>query len=90
VARQGRIAANEGNIVGRDLNKSPGFTTLALNGGYRLTDALQVTAGIDNLTDRFYSEHLNLAGSADFGYPADPVRIAEPGRTAWVKVNYRF
>jgi len=90
VARQGRIATNEGNIVGRDLGKSPGFTTLALNGGYRISDQLQVTAGIDNVFDRFYSEHLNLTGSADFGYPADPVRIAEPGRTAWVKVNYRF
>jgi len=90
VAHQGRIAANEGNIVGRDLDKSPGFATLAVNGGYRISDTLQVTAGLDNVFDRFYSEHLNLAGSADFGYPADPVRIAEPGRTAWVKVNYRF
>jgi len=90
VAHQGRIAASEGNIVGRDLGKSPGFATLALNGGYRLSDQLQVTAGIDNVFDRFYSEHLNLAGSADFGYPAEPVRIAEPGRSAWVKVNYRF
>jgi len=90
VASQGRIAANEGNIVGRDLGKSPGFATFALNGGYRISDAVQVTAGIDNVFDRFYSEHLNLAGSADFGYPADPVRIAEPGRTAWLKLNYRF
>jgi len=90
VASQGRIARNEGNIVGRDLGKSAGFATLALNGGYRITNTVQVTAGIDNVFDRFYSEHLNLAGSADFGYPADPVRIAEPGRTAWVKLNYRF
>ena len=29
-------------------------------------------------------------GSADFGYPADPVRIAEPGRNLWLKVNLRY
>lgn len=34
-----------------------------------------MTTGIDNLFNRTYSEHLNLAGSADFGYPALPVRI---------------
>ncbi len=62
----------------------------SLNGGYRFNDALSLTAGIDNLFDRAYAEHLNLAGSADFGYPADPVRINEPGRSAWVKLNYKY
>lgn len=40
------------------------------------------------LFDRTYAEHLNLAGSADFGYPADPVPILinEPRRTAWLKL----
>ncbi|KXU38135.1 TonB-dependent receptor [Ventosimonas gracilis] len=90
VARQGRIAAGQGNIVGRDLDESSGFATLALNAGVRLSDSLQLTAGVDNLFNRYYSEHLNLAGSADFGYPADPVRIAEPGRTAWLKFTGRF
>jgi iron complex outermembrane receptor protein len=42
-----------------------------LNGGYRFTDRVQLTAGVDNLFDRAYSEHLNLSGSADFGYPAE-------------------
>jgi len=90
VARQDRIAAGRGNIVGRDLDASSGFTTLALNAGYHISDALQLTAGIDNVFNHFYSEHLNLAGSADFGYPADPERIAEPGRNAWLKLTWRF
>jgi iron complex outermembrane receptor protein len=46
---------------------------------------LNLAAGVDNILDRTYTENLNLAGSADFGYPADPVRINEPGRTAWLK-----
>lgn len=90
VAGQGRVAIDQGNVVGRDLGPSAGFATLALNAGYRASDALQVTAGVDNLFDRTYSEHLNLAGSADFGFPADPVRINEPGRTLWLKADVHF
>jgi iron complex outermembrane receptor protein len=88
VAAQERIALDQGNVVGRDLGPSAGFATLALNGGYRFNDHVRLTAGIDNLFDRTYSEHLNLSGSADFGYPADPVRIHEPGRSVWVKLDF--
>ncbi len=87
---QHRIATGQGNVVARDLGPSAGFATFALNAGYRFSDALQLSAGIDNLFDRAYSEHLNLAGSADFGFPADPVRINEPGRALWMKVNYSY
>ncbi len=90
VGAQDRVALGQGNVVGRDLAPSAGFSTFAVNGGYRFNDALQLTAGIDNLFDRTYSEHLNLAGSADFGYPADPVRINEPGRSVWLKLNMRY
>lgn len=90
VAAQRRVALDQGNVVGRDLGESGGFATLALNGGYRFDERLQLTAGVDNLFDRTYSEHLNLAGSADFGYPADPVRIHETGRNVWVKLNLAY
>ena len=88
VARQDRVAVGQGNVVGRDLGPSAGFATLALNAGYRLSERLQLAAGMDNLFDRAYAEHLNLAGSADFGYPAMPVRINEPGRNLWLKLNF--
>lgn len=87
---QDRVAPMQGNVVGRDLGPSAGFATLAINGGYRFNDRVRLTAGIDNVFDRTYSEHLNLAGSADFGYPADPVRIHEPGRTGWMKLDVRY
>lgn len=90
VAAQDRVALNQGNVVGRDLGPSAGFATFAINGGYRVSDRVRLTAGIDNLFDRAYSEHLNLAGSADFGYPALPVRINEPGRSAWLKLNVSY
>jgi iron complex outermembrane receptor protein len=90
VAAQERVAVNQGNVVGRDLGPGACFATFAINGGYRISDRVQFTAGIDNLCDRAYSEHLNLAGCADFGYPALPVRINEPGRSAWLKLNVRY
>jgi iron complex outermembrane receptor protein len=87
---QDRVAEGFGNVVGQDIGPSAGFATVALNVGYRVNDRLQVNGGVDNLFDRAYSEHLNLAGNADFGYPADAVRINEPGRTLWVKLDYRY
>ncbi|MBK1689071.1 TonB-dependent receptor-like protein [Rubrivivax gelatinosus] len=90
VAAQRRGALDQGNVVGRDRGASGGFATLALNGGYRFDERLQLTAGVDNLFDRSCSEHLNRAGSADFGYPADPVRIHETGRNVWLKLNHAY
>ncbi|MGV8960994.1 MAG: TonB-dependent copper receptor [Stenotrophomonas sp.] len=90
VTRQDRVAPGQGNVVAQDLGQSAGFATLALNARYRISDALRVSAGIDNVFDRAYAEHLNLAGSADFGFPADPVRINEPGRNLWLKLDYRY
>jgi iron complex outermembrane receptor protein len=83
---QDRIAPDQGTVVGRDLGPTSAFAVVSLNGAYRFSPQLSLAAGIDNLFDRTYTEHLNLAGSADFGFPADPVRINEPGRTAWLKL----
>lgn len=90
VAAQDRVSPGQGNVVGRDLGASPGFAVFSLNGGYRFSERLQLTAGIDNLFDRNYSEHLNLGGNSAFGYPSEPVRIHEPGRTAWAKFNWKY
>lgn len=87
---QNRVARGYGNVVGQDIGPSAGFATLALNGGYRFASGVQVSAGVDNLFDRAYSEHLNLAGNADFGYPAEAVRINEPGRTLWARLAVSY
>src|SRR5690606_38857703 len=87
VAAQDRVSPALGNVVGRDLGPSSGFAVFSLNGAYRIDDRWRLAAGIDNLFDRDYAEHLNLAGNSAFGYPADPTRIHEPGRPAWIKLN---
>ncbi|SDQ17589.1 MULTISPECIES: TonB-dependent copper receptor [unclassified Pseudomonas] len=91
VAAQNRIAENSGNVVGKDYEKSGGFGVFSLNGAYKVSNNLKLSAGVDNLFDKAYAEHLNLAGNAGFGYPAtDPQPINEPGRTFWTKVDLSF
>lgn len=91
VAAQNRIDQNKGNVVGKDYEKSPGFGVFSLNGAYRIDKHWKVSTGVDNLFGKAYAEHLNLAGNAGFGYPAnDPQAINEPGRTFWTKVDMSF
>ncbi|WP_412460812.1 TonB-dependent copper receptor [Pseudomonas sp. SC11] len=91
VAAQNRIAQNQGNVVGKDYEKSGGFGVFSLNGAYKVNRNLKLSAGVDNLFDKTYAEHLNLAGNAGFGYPAaDPQPVNEPGRTFWTKVDFSF
>jgi iron complex outermembrane receptor protein len=91
VAAQNRIDRNKGNVVGKDFDKTPGFAVFSLNGAYRINKNWKVSSGVDNLFDKAYAEHLNLAGNAGFGYPAnDPQAIKEPGRTLWTRVDMSF
>lgn len=87
---QERSAPGFGNVVGQDLGDSAGFAVFSLNAAWPVTPKLRLGAGIDNLFDRAYAEHLNLAGNAAFGYPAQPLRINEPGRTLWLKLDVRY
>ncbi|MCQ4316762.1 TonB-dependent copper receptor [Stutzerimonas zhaodongensis] len=89
VAAQSRIAAGKGNVTSKDFDDSSGFGVLSLNGAYRLNQHFKLSSGIDNLLDKAYSEHLNQAGNAGIGLPAD-ARINEPGRTYWARVDMSF
>lgn len=92
VAEQGRVAEGQGTVVGKDFDESAGFGVLSLNGAYRASQTVKLSAGVDNLLDKTYSEHLNLAGSAGFAdYGLDVTRrINEPGRTYWARVDLSF
>jgi iron complex outermembrane receptor protein len=91
VAAQNRIDLNKGNVVGKDFDKTPGFAVFSLNGAYRINQHWKVSSGVDNLFGKAYAEHLNLAGNAGFGYPAnDPQAIKEPGRTLWTRIDMSF
>ncbi|WP_272660133.1 TonB-dependent receptor domain-containing protein, partial [Providencia sp. PROV112] len=89
VSRQNRVAINDGNVVGKDFSKSAGFTVFSLNTAYKINENMKLSAGVDNLFDKTYSEHLNLAGNSGFGYSSN-VPVNEPGRNFWAKINVNF
>jgi iron complex outermembrane receptor protein len=89
VADQERFALNQGNIVGKDLGRSDGFTTVAASASWKVTSNLLVSAGVDNLFDRDFSEHLSRGGAILSGYE-QTLRINEPGRTAWLRIGADF
>jgi len=89
VAEQDRYALRQGNIVGQDLGPTGGFGVLSLNAGWRPTPAVLVSAGVDNLFDKVYAEHLSRGGAAVSGFE-QTTRVNEPGRTLWLKVGASF
>lgn len=89
VAPQRRVAQNKGNVTGQDLGSSAGFGVLSWSTGYMFTDHIEANVGIENLFNKYYSEHLNLAGASQFGYAARQ-QIPEPGRTWWLDMTYHF
>lgn len=93
VAEQDRFSRGDGTIVGKDIGPGAGFAVFSLNAGWRPLPALQLLAGVDNVTDKAYAEFVSRAGGngmggAIAGY-AQTVRVNEPGRTAWLKLTYR-
>ena len=68
VAAQKRFALNQGNIVGQDLGRTGSFAVVSLNGAWRPTPRVLVSAGVDNLCDRNYAEHLSRGGSMISGF----------------------
>lgn len=89
VAPQKRYALDEGNVVGKDFGPSAGFGVFSVNAGYVVNRNVRLSVGVDNLFDKAYSEHLNLAGNAGFGYAANTA-VNEPGRSVWARVSIKY
>ncbi|HHB1427544.1 TPA: TonB-dependent copper receptor [Serratia odorifera] len=89
VSAQHRVAIGQGNVAGQDLAASPGFGVLSWNADVTLAKHTRLSIGIDNLLNKQYAEHLNMAGNKDFGFPGTRP-IAEPGRTIWGSLHVTF
>lgn len=89
IAKQDRVDVGRGNIAGQDIGVSSSSNILSFNGGWSPTARLLVTAGIDNLLDTTYAEHISRAGASIAGFD-QTTRVNEPGRTAWLKAQYTF
>lgn len=89
VDAQHRIALQQGNIVGYDMQESKSFSTLSLNASYQIMSNLDLAVGIDNLLDKTYTEHLNKAGNSGFGFASDE-QFNNIGRNYWARMNIKF
>ena len=89
VADQNRVAVDQGNVVGQDLGPTDGFNVFSINGGWSSGRHLRLTAGVDNLFNETYAEHISRNGAAVSGF-VQTERVNEPGRTIWLKANLLF
>jgi len=87
IAEQNRVDIGRGNIAGQDFGPTASANILSFNGGWRASDKLLVTAGVDNLFDETYAEHISRAGTAIPGFD-QIARMNEPGRTLWFKAQF--
>ncbi|MGO1793059.1 MAG: TonB-dependent copper receptor [Oceanisphaera sp.] len=90
VAAQSRFAEGQGNIIGQDLAASSGFSVFSVNGGWQITPALKLAAGVDNLFDKEYSEFINKQDANLAGINPQIRRINEPGRQWWADLQLSF
>jgi iron complex outermembrane receptor protein len=86
--RQDRVDSNPMLGSGLDAGETPGWAILNLYARLSLGAGGELRAGVDNIFDRSYAEHLNR-GNRDPFYP-EPLRVNEPGRTLWARYEYRF
>ena len=89
VDKQDRVDVGSGTIVGQDIGPTDGFQVFSVNAGYKPRKGVQLTAGIDNLFDKTYAEHISRAGFAIAGFE-QTTRVNEPGRFYWVKASVDF
>ena len=90
VAPQDRFALNQGTIAGQDLGRTPGFAVFSLNGRWRPWKRMGIQGGIENLFDRAYAEHISRSAIPVPGYTMNGLRIEEPGRSFWLRLDIKF
>lgn len=78
VAQQSRVSSGFGETI------TPSFTLLDIKVGYQVTNQLSFNAGVNNLLDENYYEHLNRSVSGT----NNP--IYAPGRNVFANLSFTF
>ncbi|WP_019894045.1 TonB-dependent receptor domain-containing protein [Hydrogenovibrio halophilus] len=76
---------DEAYTTAAGFDETPAWGTLDVFGGYQINRTFSVQAGIDNVFDHAYYDHLSYDPVA-----ADIYKNNEPGRNVWAKVNATF
>lgn len=88
-ARQNRVDVGRGTVAGLDVGPAAGFATVGLSAAWRPLKGVTLSAGVDNLFDKTYAEAVNKGGALVPGYP-QTLRVNEPGRSWWLKGQWRL
>jgi len=90
VATQERLAAIRSGSSIVDLEeRTPGFTVWNLKGYWNRTENLSLIAGVDNLFDRNYQEHLDLRLTGPMGFP-NALNVWAPGITPYFGFDWVY
>jgi len=84
-AKQTRVDDNPMTGSGLDAGQTPGWVVLDLAGTVEIGSGFGLQAGVANVFDRTYANHLNRASAFD----PNAVRVNEPGRTFWLRVRWQ-
>lgn len=68
--------------------QTPGFTTAYIRGYVSPSDNVNITAGVENLFDKEYLEHLSLRLPAGNGFPQ--TSVLSPGITPYVGIEMEY
>ncbi|MBS4068406.1 MAG: TonB-dependent copper receptor [Sulfurimonas sp.] len=92
VAKQDRYDIGNGSIVmnGVDKGETPGFSIFSVNGGYKYNKYTSFSAGVDNIFNKTYAEHLSNADVSSASTFLTQDRIYEPGRNLWVELKIKL
>ena len=88
VSAQKRYATGQGNIIGQDIGASAGFGTLSFNTGWKINKYATLQGGIDNLFNKSYAEFVSKGADPSAGLQT--VRVNEPGRQYWLRLQVQF
>ncbi|MBU0656991.1 MAG: TonB-dependent copper receptor [Gammaproteobacteria bacterium] len=69
-----------------EVGESSGYGVMDAYGRYSISKATKVRFGVDNVFDKTYAEHVSRSNAFD----TSVVRVNEPGRTAWLKLETEF
>ncbi len=84
--RQTRVDTNATTGAGRDVGETAGYAVLDLRTVVTPAEGFELSAGITNLLDTTYANHLNRSNVFD---PVE-VRVNEPGRSVFVRGRMTF
>lgn len=92
VSSQDRYDFGNGSIVmnGVDKGKTPSFAVFSVNGGYKYNKYVSLSAGIDNILNKNYAEHLSNNNTSSAAAYINQTRIYELGRNFWFEAKMKF